>query len=156
MRNALLISTLCVVTALGISSARAQHAEVGKLSCDVSAGMGVIVGSKQDVSCVFQPSNNGPQEHYIGNITQFGLDVGVVGKGEMTWLVFASTDKVKDALAGTYRGATADATAGVGGAINVLVGGSKDSLSLQPVSVEGDTGINVAVGVEALTLRPAA
>lgn len=156
MKTFALIAALSAVTLLGISSARAEHAAVGKLDCDVSAGLGLIVGSKQDVRCTFNPSEGGPSETYFGNISEFGLDVGTVSKGKMTWLVYAATGKTRDALSGTYRGATANASLGLGGGVNVLVGGSNDSLSLQPVSLEGDEGLNFAVGVAALTLRPAA
>ena len=38
----------------------------------------------------------------------------------------------------------ASATVGVGLGANVLVGGSGNSIALQPVSIEGTTGLNVA------------
>jgi hypothetical protein len=37
----------------------------------------------------------------------------------------------------------------------VLVGGSDRTVALQPVSVTGQTGLNLAVGVAELILRPA-
>lgn len=156
MKTFALIAALSVATVLSISSAHAEHSKVGTLDCDVSAGIGVIVGSKQDVKCTFKPSEGGASETYVGNISEFGLDIGTVAKGKMTWLVYTATGKAKDALAGTYRGATADAALGLGGGVNVLVGGNHDSLSLQPISLEGDEGVNLAVGVAALTLRPSA
>ena len=57
------------------------------------------------------------------------------------------------ALAGSYAGATASATVGVGVGANVLIGGSNRTISLQPVSIEGNTGLNVAAGIGAITLR---
>jgi hypothetical protein len=156
MRQIIMLTALSAVTLLGVSAAKAEHAEAGTLNCDISAGLGVIIGSKQDVNCLFQPTGGGKAERYVGNITEFGLDIGEVDKGKMTWLVYTSTGRGKDALAGTYRGATADASLGLGGGVSVLVGGSGDSLSLQPVSVEGEEGVDLAVGVKALTLKPQA
>jgi len=156
MNTLALISAFSLVTLVSFSNANAEHAEVGKLDCDVSAGIGVIVGSKQDVRCTFQPSQGGASESYVGNISEFGLDVGTVAEGKMSWLVYTATARGKDALAGTYRGATADVSLGLGGGVNVLLGGNGDSLSLQPVSLEGNEGLNLAVGVTALTLRPSA
>jgi hypothetical protein len=158
MRSLSLISALLLAAVLGTATATAktEHAAVGTLDCDISAGIGAIVGSKQDVSCIFRPSGGGTSVHYVGNITEFGLDIGEVAKAKMTWLVFDATDKGKDGLSGVYRGATADASAGIGGGIKILVGGGDGSLSLQPLSVEGEEGLNLAVGVTALTLRQAA
>ena len=133
--------------------ANAERAEVGKLDCDVSAGIGVIVGSKQDVDCMFTPTGSGVPQHYVGNVTDFGLDVGTVEKGHMLWLVYNATRDPVGGLQGTYSGVTADASVGVGGGANILVGGTTRTLSLQPVSIEGDVGLNFAVGVTALKLR---
>lgn len=134
--------------------ANAAQADVGKLDCDVSKGIGVIVGSKQDVDCTFTPSAAGDaSQHYVGTITDFGLDVGTVEKGRMVWLVFNATRQPVAGLAGNYAGLTADASVGIGGGANVLVGGTSKTISLQPVSLEGDVGVNLAVGVTALKLQ---
>ncbi|MGL5137733.1 MAG: DUF992 domain-containing protein, partial [Beijerinckiaceae bacterium] len=58
----------------------------------------------------------------------------------------------KGALAGDYVGAAAEATAGVGLGVNALVGGSDRAYSLQPISVEGQLGLNLAAGVAQMTL----
>ncbi|MDI7864231.1 DUF992 domain-containing protein [Rhizobiaceae bacterium n13] len=155
MRSILIGSALVLATIGGIGAASAEHAEVGQLDCDVSAGIGVIVGSKQDVSCEFKPSAPGPSVKYVGSITEFGLDIGTVKEGRLTWLVFNVTGKPVGGLAGTYRGVEADASLGLGGGAKVLVGGDRESVSLQPLSVEGEKGLNLAVGVAALRLREA-
>ncbi|MBB3286867.1 MULTISPECIES: DUF992 domain-containing protein [unclassified Rhizobium] len=131
----------------------AERAEVGQLDCDVSAGIGAIVGTRQDLACTFTPSGNAPVQHYIGNITEFGLDVGTVDKGRMVWLVYNATREPVGGLQGTYDGVTAGASLGVGADAEILVGGSLKSLSLQPLAVDGDTGLNLAVGVTSLELR---
>ncbi|MCM2402671.1 DUF992 domain-containing protein [Rhizobium sp. S153] len=140
-----------MLLAPGVS--HAERAEVGQLDCDVSAGIGAIVGTRQDMACTFTPSGNEPVQHYTGNITEFGLDVGTIDKGRMVWLVYNATREPIGGLEGTYDGVTAGASVGVGADANILVGGSSNSLSLQPLSVEGDTGFNIAVGVTSLKLR---
>lgn len=148
---------LCLLAATTLAApaiANAAEADVGKLDCDVSKGIGVIVGSKQDVDCTFTPSASGDaSQHYVGTITDFGLDIGTVEKGRMAWLVFNATREPIAGLQGNYAGVTADASVGIGGGANVLVGGTSKTISLQPVSLEGDVGVNLVVGVAALKLR---
>lgn len=140
----------------GPAIANAAQADVGKLDCDVSQGIGVIVGSRQDVDCTYTPSAAGnTSQHYVGTITDFGLDVGTVEKRWMVWLVFNATHEPVAGLEGNYAGVTADASVGIGGGANVLVGGTSQTVSLQPVWLEGDVGVNLAVGVAALKLQRA-
>ena len=155
------ISAIALAAAFGVAAVTAasaqgvQRVKAGTLSCDISAGIGMIIGSQKQVTCMFTPSQNGPREVYVGSITKFGLDVGVTTGGQMAWAVYAPTTRRFGALAGSYGGASAEATVGVGGGVNVLVGGSDRTISLQPVSIEGQTGLNVAAGVTGLELRPA-
>ncbi|MDO9412395.1 MAG: DUF992 domain-containing protein [Pseudolabrys sp.] len=132
-----------------------DRTKAGTLTCDISAGMGLIIGSKKDVACVFTPAAAGPREVYVGAISKFGLDIGATTGGEMVWTVFAPSSKKFGALAGEYAGAGAGASVGAGLGANVLVGGSERTVGLQPVSIQGETGLNVAAGVSALSLRPA-
>ena len=132
-----------------------QRTKVGSLTCDISAGIGLIITSKKEVTCMFTPSQPGPREVYTGSISKFGLDIGATAGGEMVWAVYAPSDRRFGALAGHYGGATAEATVGAGLGANVLVGGSNRTVTLQPVSVQGQAGLNVAVGVAGLDLRPA-
>jgi hypothetical protein len=132
-----------------------QRTKVGSLTCDISAGIGLIITSKKEVTCMFTPSHPGPREVYTGSISKFGLDIGATAGGEMVWAVYAPSDRRFGALAGHYGGASAEATVGAGLGANVLVGGSNRTVALQPVSVQGQAGLNVAVGVAGLDLRPA-
>lgn len=134
---------------------RANGTKVGTLTCDISAGIGVIIASKKNVTCMFTPSQPGPREVYVGTISKFGLDIGATSGGEMIWAVYAPSSKRIAALAGHYVGASAEATVGAGVGANVLIGGSNRTVTLQPVSVQGQTGLNVAAGVAGLTLRAA-
>jgi hypothetical protein len=147
------------VLAIGVSAGPADaqsRARVGTLNCDISGGVGMIIASKKDVTCTFSPSAGGRPEVYVGSISKFGLDVGATSGGRMVWAVHASTQgRQRGALAGNYGGASAEATVGAGLGANVLVGGSNRSVALQPVSIQGQAGLNLAVGVSELALRPA-
>ena len=133
----------------------AQRTKVGTLTCDISGGIGLIITSKKDVTCMFTPSAPGPREVYVGSITKFGLDLGATTGGEMIWAVYAPSNRAFRRAGGHYVGASAEATVGAGVGANVLVGGSNRTITLQPVSVQGQTGLNVAAGVAGLDLRPA-
>lgn len=132
-----------------------NRTKAGTLTCDISGGIGVIIASKKTVACMFTPAQPGPREVYTGSISKFGLDVGATSGGEMVWSVFAPSNKIFGALAGNYAGASAEATVGAGLGANVLVGGSNRTVALQPLSVQGQTGINLALGVSELVLNPA-
>jgi hypothetical protein len=139
-----------------VSPAVAQQSggtKIGVLTCKTSASLGLIIGSKQSVRCNFAP-DNGPPEAYEGHIGRLGLDLGVKGGGVMAWTVFAPVNGYHHgALAGSYGGASGSVSVGVGVGANALVGGSHRSIALQPLSVEGNVGVNLALGVAGLTLR---
>jgi len=129
--------------------------KVGMLACTLSPTIGFIVGSRQAMACRFNPDGPFPPEAYVGTITTIGLDIGITEGGALAWAVFAPTaGPPPGALAGEYVGATGEITAGVGLGANVLFGGSNRTIALQPVSVEGQVGVNLAVGVSGLALRP--
>jgi hypothetical protein len=132
--------------------AAAQQTRAGVLTCDVSAGLGLILGSQKEVSCTYAPTGSGRREDYGGTITKFGLDVGVIGGGVMVWEVFTRTVAGPGFLAGDYVGVSGEASVGAGLGANVLVGGSNRTVTLQPLSVQGQIGLNFAVGVAALHL----
>jgi hypothetical protein len=152
-------ATLAVVAAVALPApAMAQppnRTKVGTLTCDISGGIGLIITSRKEVTCMFTPSHPGAREVYTGSINKFGLDLGATSAGEMIWAVFAPTNLRIGALAGHYGGASGEATVGAGLGANVLVGGSNHTISLQPVSVQAQLGLNLAVGVSGLDLRPA-
>ena len=142
---------------LSLSTAQAKEAGVklGVLKCDVEAGASFLFGSSRDVDCVYTPTGNGPDEKYAGTIEKYGLDLGYLDKATMVWAVLAPSEDVEaGALTGRYAGATADAVAGAGVGANVLVGGG-NSLTLQPVSINGAEGVNLAAGLGVLKLDAA-
>ena len=149
------------ISALGIAAgafaletpAQAQGVRAGVLTCNVAGGFGFIFGSSRSVNCTFSPNGGGPPHQYVGAINKFGVDIGYVRSAVMIWAVVApTTNPAPGSLAGTYAGATASATVGVGVGANVLIGGSGNSISLQPLSIEGNTGLNVAGGIAQMTL----
>ena len=155
LRAFAVLTIVVAAAAPGPTMAQSERTKAGTLTCDISAGIGLIVGSKKEVTCMFTPSQPGPREVYIGSITKFGLDLGATAGGEMIWAVYAPTQRRFGALAGRYDGATAEAAVGAGLGTNVLVGGNSRTVTLQPVSVQAQTGLNVAAGVAGLELRPA-
>jgi Protein of unknown function (DUF992) len=159
LRGLTVLSALALGAAAAMpTSAMAQvanHTKIGTLTCDISVGIGVIIASKKNLTCMFTPAQPGPREVYVGEITKFGLDLGATTGGEMLWTVYAPSNRRFGALAGHYVGATAEATVGAGVGANVLVGGSNRTIALQPVSVQAQTGLNVAAGVAGLELQPA-
>jgi hypothetical protein len=151
---AIALSFAGISTAPAISQPQTEYLKAGTLNCDISAGIGLIIGSQKEVTCLFMPVNNAPQEVYVGVIRKFGLDIGATGGSQMIWAVYAPTNSDFAGLAGTYAGATAEATVGAGLGANVLLGGSNRTVALQPLSVQGQVGLNVAAGVASLELRP--
>lgn len=149
------VAGLAMAAAMTLPAQSAERVKVGTLTCDISAGIGVIIASKKNVTCTFRSAAEGATEVYTGSISKFGLDIGGTTGGRMVWAVYAPTSEIHGALAGDYVGASGEATVGVGLGANVLVGGNNRTIALQPVSLQGQTGLNVAVGVAGLTLEPA-
>jgi hypothetical protein len=156
------IATACALLLAGMSAnafAKAHKNEsggklrAGVLTCEVKGGSGFVFGSTKDLRCRFE-ATNGTVEHYRGTISKYGIDVGVTGHTVLTWAVLAPTLKIKQsALAGNYVGASAEASAGIGGGANLLVGGTTEGISLQPLSVQSQTGLNAALAVSSLELK---
>ncbi len=148
-----LLAAAALACGMGLAAgAHADSVKVGTLTCDEEGGWGLILGSNRAVHCTFESADT--SERYEGSITKVGVDVGYKNAGVIIWAVIAPTNHVgPGALAGTYVGATASATVGVGAGAHALVGGSDKSITLQPLSIEGNTGLNVAAGVAGLTLK---
>src|SRR5471032_1182141 len=139
----------------GTADAAPHGVKVGTLTCNVASGWGFVFGSSKDLHCTFRP-NGHSNEHYTGTISKFGVDIGYTEGGVLVWGVFApSSDMRKGSLSGDYVGGSAQVTAGLGVGANALIGGFDKSFALQPVSVEGSKGLNVAAGVGSISLHEA-
>lgn len=125
---------------------------VGSLTCNVAGGVGFVFGSSRTLNCLFTRTD-GTAERYEGTIRRYGVDVGFTRDSTIVWMVFAPGSVAPGALGGEYAGASAQGTVGVGLGANVLLGGSNNQFTLQPVSVEGSVGLNAAAGVAAMSLR---
>jgi len=137
---------------LAAAPARAQSGiKVGTLTCNESPSVGLILGSGKGLNCNFAGPNG--YEHYVGSMTKIGVDIGFTAGGVIVWTVFAPTGvMVPGSLAGSYVGATASATIGIGVGANALIGGSGNTVALQPLSLEGNQGLDVSGGIGAITL----
>jgi hypothetical protein len=143
--------------ALGLAASPAMAEggiKVGLLTCHVNGGIGYIIGSSKKVDCVYKPAGNGAPEHYHGRIGKLGVDVGITADTVIGWAVFAPGKIKAGALKGSYNGVSAEATVVAGLGANVLVGGFRKTINLQPVSIQAQTGLNVAAGIASLNLNP--
>jgi hypothetical protein len=141
------------VVAMATPAPSPAGVKVGSLTCNVSSGFGFIFGSSKELKCTYN-SNSGAGEHYTGTFSKYGLDIGFADKGVLVWGVVAPSSDVRaGALEGDYAGPTASATFGVGLGANVLVGGLDKSIALQPLSIVGSEGLNLAAGVGVITLK---
>ena len=157
IKRSFLTFLLPVFVVLSTNSSGAQEAQLkaGTLTCEGLGSIGLILGSKEKLLCSFVTTSGGPGRKYHGTIIRIGLDIGVRGKSVMVWTVLGSTTQLPDeALGGTFAGVSADVAAGIGVGANILVGGNNKSVVLQPLSISGGTGVNIAVGVSELHLIP--
>ena len=147
---------LVAAVALAASTANAESSrvQVGTLTCSLSSSIGLLVGSRRNVSCLFRGTSEEPDEPYTGTMTRVGLDVGFTTGSVIIWTVFAKTNRYKGMLTGTYTGASAEMSLAAGLGANVLVGGSSQTVALQPLSVQGQIGLDIAAGVGSLDLHP--
>ena len=151
-----IVGFICLSTVIcaGGTSARSEAFRVGRLSCIGNARIGHVVGSTQSLRCIFHPIRSSQPYVYEGRITRVGLDVGVIRASTLSWAVFArNSPRIRSGtLTGSYSGASASLALGPGFGANVLIGGSRRSIVLQPLSVERKIGLHLAAGSTRLTL----
>jgi hypothetical protein len=148
-----LIGAIGIVAAFAAPASAQGGVNVGTLTCNASAGMGFVFGSSRTLNCIYAPSP-GRRERYTGIIDKFGVDIGYTAAAVIVWGVIAPTANLgPGSLAGNYAGASAGAAVGAGLGANALIGGSNQQFALQPLSIEGQTGLNVAAGIASVVLR---
>jgi hypothetical protein len=131
-----------------------QRVQIGVLECRGGSSIGFIVGSVTNLGCVLR-AEGVPEDRYIATIRKVGLDIGITEESALVWGVYAPVARLGSGdLSGNYAGVQGSASVGVGGGGNMLVGGSANSIALQPLSVQGQVGLNIAAGLESLELRP--
>ncbi len=146
-------ASLLALAAMAGQAAAAAGVKIGVLTCRVEGGAGFLIGSAKGIDCSYKAYGADRSEHYTGSIGKLGLDVGVTDDAVLAWVVFAPGKTKSGALKGSYAGVSAEATAGLGVGANLLVGGFRQSINLQPLSVQAQTGLNLAIGVTNMTLR---
>jgi Protein of unknown function (DUF992) len=155
MKKLVSVAAIALAATTFAAAAEARSGiKAGVLTCKIDGGVGYILGSAKDVHCKFK-GKNGRVEHYAGTMGRLGVDLGITGEGTLAWLVIAPGKLKAGSLAGNYAGVSAQATVGAGLGANVLVGGFKKSINLQPISVQGQTGLNAAAGLANLSLHSA-
>jgi Protein of unknown function (DUF992) len=153
--NKMIIASILTLGLVASPALAKSGVKVGMLTCGVEGGVGYIIGSSKSVDCVYQPIGGGKVEHYEGRIGKLGVDIGVTGQTTIAWAVFAPGKVKHGALEGSYNGASAEATVIGGLGANVLIGGFRKTVNLQPVSIQAQTGLNVAAGIASLHLDSA-
>lgn len=134
--------------------AQERRVEIGTLTCAVEGSSGFIFGTTKKLECVYNPLGSRPKEYYEGTISKYGIDFGVTKKTVFVWAVLAgSSDLPQGAFNGKYAGVGAKASVGAGVGLKLLIGGSDNTIALQPVSVQAQTGVNIALTVERLKLK---
>jgi hypothetical protein len=150
-----LLGTGTALALMAMQPVAQQYSRSGMLACAMSPTIGLIVGSHQTMRCEFRPER-GPPEYYSGVINRIGLDLGITAGGQMAWAVLVNSQvPMRYVLTGTYVGGSGDISLGVGVGANLLIGGNNSSVALQPLSIEGQVGLNLALGIASLQLRPA-
>jgi hypothetical protein len=157
-RSSLLAGVAVTLLVASFTGANAQaplnRVQVGVLECRGGASIGFIVGSVTNLGCVLRVEGM-PEDRYIATIQKVGVDIGITQESSLAWGVYAPVARLGPGdLSGSYAGAQGSATVGVGVGGNALIGGSNNSIALQPLSVQGQVGLNVAAGLESLELRP--
>ena len=159
MRRSFILAGVAIATLVAsFAGAHAQQpmqrVQVGVLECRGGSSVGFIVGSVTKLGCVLRIDGL-PEDRYVATIRKVGVDLGITQETALAWGVFAPVARLGPGdLAGTYAGAQGSAAVGVGAGGNVLVGGSDNSIALQPLSLQGQVGLSVAAGLESLELRP--
>ena len=156
MRRSLLLGLATLVASFTGAAAQQPMARVqlGVLECRGGASIGFIVGSVTNLGCVLRVDGM-PDDRYVATIRKVGIDIGITEESALAWGVYAPVARLGPGdLSGNYAGAQGSAAVGVGAGGNVLVGGSNNSIALQPLSLQGQVGLAVAAGLESLELRP--
>lgn len=154
MRRCLLLAAMFATLAAAPSVNAQTRVQIGVLECRGGTSVGFIVGSVTHLGCVLRIEGM-PEDRYIATIQKVGLDLGITQETALAWGVYAPVAQLGPGdLSGNYAGAQGSASLGVGAGGNVLVGGSNNSIALQPLSLQGQVGVNIAAGLESLELQP--
>ena len=151
-RYSIAFATVVLIAATASTAVAQGRVQVGMLECRGTSAS-FVIGSITELTCLFRGSN-GVNHNYVANIEKIGIDINLPSEVVVGWAVLAPTRDIGPGdLAGNYIGVAANATIGVGLGANAMIGGSNNTFALQPVSVQGQTGLGIAAGVAGLRLR---
>jgi hypothetical protein len=155
MRLSYIVGAASAIFLASFATANAQQrVQAGVLHCHGGPSVGQILSSVTEFDCVFESRGRRP-EGYVATVRRFGVELGATRETQLGWRVYAPTVQVGAGdLSGRYGGVGGNVAVGVGGGSNFLIGGSENSFALQPLSLQGQTGLNVSGGAVSLELRP--
>lgn len=150
-----LVAGVAAIFSFAVSPASAQRYErIGTLECRVAPNVSFVVGSMRTAGCNFYPVNSRRLHRYRADIGRIGLDLNISAGGVLIWAVHAHNRRLHPGdLRGEYTGASGNIALGLGIGGNILVGGSRNTVALQPLSGEGNIGVGLSVGVAQMRLR---
>ena len=153
IRYSTALAVVALIAATASTAVAQTRVRIGMLECRGTSAS-FVIGSVTELRCMFRGSN-GVNHNYLANIEKIGLDINLPSDVAVAWAVLAPTRDIGPGeLAGNYAGVAANATVGLGLGANAMVGGSNNTFALQPVSVQGQTGLGIAAGIAGLRLRP--
>jgi len=148
------VAFAALVASVATANAQQQGVRVGVLECRGGQNVGMVITSATTLECAFRSEGRRP-EPYLAHVSRFGVDLGITENTGLAWAVHAPTRRVGPGdLAGSYGGVGGNASFFLGGGGNLLWGGSQNSFALQPLSLQGQTGMNVTGGIVGLQLEP--
>lgn len=154
MRVSTITLAVALMAPLATVNAAPPPVRAGVLECRGGQNVGFVVGSVTSFECLFQSEGRRP-EPYIATVRRYGVDLGFTDQVRLAWAINAPVGRIpRGELAGNYGGVGANASVGVGFGGNFLVGGPQNAYALQPISVQGQTGLNVAAGIADIQLQP--
>lgn len=149
-----LVASLAAIFTLGSTAAEARFERVGTLECKVAPNVSFVVGSHRTAGCIFYALNRREIHRYRANLTRIGVDLNISQGGTLVWAVHAHNKRLyRGDLRGTYTGASGNIALGLGVGGNVLLGGSHNTIALQPLSGEGNVGVGISLGIGEITLH---
>lgn len=158
-KRTFLAAAVAAAATVSLSPAAANAGtRLGLLTCQSDGALGLVVTSTKDYVCVFKPANGSmPREPYVGRLDTYGIDLGITGRQDFSWIVYAGSFQSGQpvSLEGTYYGTSIDASVAAGGGAKSLIGGPANGFTLQSVGLQAQFGLNATAGVSRFELRPA-
>jgi hypothetical protein len=133
---------------LAMATPASAQMRMGTLTCNISGGVGIVVGSSRDVSCLYRPMH-GRQQAYGGTVDNVGLDVGASMPGQIHFGVMGAAPMTN--LGGNYSGPGLGVT--LGGTVGGNVLSNPNGVMLQPLD-NMRNGIGVSAGIGSINLQP--